>query len=94
MQSLVAAVQRSYCSTPPKKDHPKEELTLRDLKTRKQKWTWKSPITWRSLVITSIVGAGALAFMKYLKNEKDKSKILQRFWIKLKQYNIFVKLYM
>lgn len=39
---------------------------------------FKSPITWRSFTITSVVGAGLLAFMLYVKREKEMALLKER----------------
>lgn len=38
----------------------------------------KSPITWKSLAISSIVGAGLVLYVHYLREEKDKTMAKER----------------
>jgi len=66
MQSIA---NRNYSTS----DKESKKDNLAELKASKTK-NWKSPITWRSLLITGSVGMAGLAFMLYLRQEKDKSK--------------------
>lgn len=42
----------------------------------------RGPITWKSLAVTAVVGGGLLAFMSYVKNEKQQGKFLQKAVVK------------
>lgn len=47
----------------------------------------KSPITWRSLGITTVLGTGLLCFMWYIKQEKDDGNNLFYLYF-IKKFNL------
>ncbi|KAF2363384.1 Copper chaperone SCO1/SenC [Trinorchestia longiramus] len=62
-------VTAAHLSSTPKICTDQEKSSGRD--SGKSSGTWKQPITWRSLAITSAVGITVLGYLFYLKSQKE-----------------------